>query len=138
MKAKRTDITRGTKPTASRKARAAARGDSRRAEAKRASGGGEDAQASSRAAAEPYMTVAEIAEHLRVAPATVRRWAQSGEAPHYKIVGSVRFRASEVQRWIETGTAGRRKAGEGDNAGTLFDLEPPEERAGREGQGAAG
>ena len=46
-----------------------------------------------------WITVREIAEHLRVAPGTIRNWVSDGVIPHHHIRGVVRFDLEEVERW---------------------------------------
>jgi len=54
---------------------------------------------------EQYMTTAELAKRLNVAEATVRRWVLRRKVPFHKVQRAVRFRASEVEKWIERGDA---------------------------------
>lgn len=55
---------------------------------------------------EPYLTVEELAEHLRVSVRTVRNWVQAGEIPHDVLPGSTpghrvrRFKVSAVEEWV--------------------------------------
>jgi len=51
---------------------------------------------------ETYLTVEELAEHLKIAPQTIRRWIMNDDIPHRKIMGVIRFRLSEIELWIET------------------------------------
>ncbi len=48
------------------------------------------------------MTTAQVAKQLNVSEATVNKWADEGTLPCYRLSGSViRFRASEIEKWIE-------------------------------------
>lgn len=53
---------------------------------------------------EPWLTVKEAAEVLRVAPKTLYRWLETkchGEVPHHRIGSrTLRFRRSELEAWI--------------------------------------
>lgn len=52
----------------------------------------------------PYLTIEDLAKYLNYSPAVVYRkwrvWAANGLRV-YKIGGTPRFRASEVDQWIE-------------------------------------
>ena len=50
-----------------------------------------------------YLTVDELAKYLRIAPQTSRRWVLNREVPFHKIGRAVRFRASEIDAWIDAG-----------------------------------
>jgi len=50
------------------------------------------------------MTVDEIAEYLQVKPSTIYQWTHTGYIPHVKLGNRVRFRLSQVDRWIERRT----------------------------------
>lgn len=46
------------------------------------------------------MIAGEVAAYLRCSPSTVRRMARRGQIPHYKFGKLVRFRLSEIERWL--------------------------------------
>ena len=46
------------------------------------------------------MTVAEVAEYLRINPQTVYRKAKAGEIPAVRIGRAIRFRRSELESWL--------------------------------------
>ena len=50
---------------------------------------------------ENYMTIGQLAEHLRLAENTIRRWVCNGDIPHHRINRVIRFRLSQVERWID-------------------------------------
>jgi PTS system nitrogen regulatory IIA component len=50
---------------------------------------------------EPLLTVDEIAKYLRVQPSTIYQWTHQGFIPHIKIGNLVRFRISQVDKWLE-------------------------------------
>ena len=52
---------------------------------------------------ETYLTIEELAGHLKLAVQTIRRWVLNREIPYRKIRKAIRFRLSEVERWIDTG-----------------------------------
>lgn len=54
------------------------------------------------------MTVAEVADLMRVDPATVRRWIRTGRLPGHKVRGlqSVRVKESDVHGLLEPITPG--------------------------------
>jgi excisionase family DNA binding protein len=46
------------------------------------------------------MNVSEVADYLRVAPATIYRLAQAGKIPCGKVGRAWRFRKETIDRWI--------------------------------------
>ena len=50
---------------------------------------------------EPFLTVAELSATTKIAKSTLYDWVHEGFIPHIKIGGCVRFRASQVQAWLE-------------------------------------
>ena len=42
----------------------------------------------------------EVATYLRCSPSTVRRFVRRGQIPHYRFGKLVRFRRSEIERWL--------------------------------------
>ena len=49
---------------------------------------------------EKMMITGEVAAYLRCSPSTVRRMARRGQIPHYRFGKLVRFRLSEIERWL--------------------------------------
>lgn len=47
------------------------------------------------------MTLKEVAEYLKLAEKTAYRLAAEGKLPGFKVGGSWRFKASDIDRWIE-------------------------------------
>jgi excisionase family DNA binding protein len=47
------------------------------------------------------LTVEEIAEYLQVMPSTIYQWTHQRFIPHVKLGNRVRFRMSQVDRWIK-------------------------------------
>lgn len=54
---------------------------------------------------EPWMGTKEIAEHLGVTVVTVRKWIMSGKIPCHRVGKLWKFKASEVDEWVESGDA---------------------------------
>jgi excisionase family DNA binding protein len=50
---------------------------------------------------ERLLNARELADVLGFAPATIVDWAERGALPVFKIGGRLRFRASEVEAWLE-------------------------------------
>ena len=46
------------------------------------------------------MVAGEVAAYLRCSPSTVRRFVRRGQIPHYRFGKLVRFRLSEIERWL--------------------------------------
>jgi len=49
----------------------------------------------------PVMNVEEVADYLRVAPATIYRLAQQGKIPGAKVGRSWRFSKGTIDRWLD-------------------------------------
>jgi len=47
------------------------------------------------------LTVDQVAEYLQVKPSTVYQWTHQGYIPHVKLGNRLRFRLSQVDRWLE-------------------------------------
>lgn len=47
------------------------------------------------------LTAREVADQLGFMPATVLRWAGSGQLPSIKVGRAVRFRQAEIDAWLE-------------------------------------
>lgn len=47
------------------------------------------------------MTIRELATYLKMAEKTLYRLAAEGSVPSFKIGGSLRFRKSEIDKWIK-------------------------------------
>jgi excisionase family DNA binding protein len=55
---------------------------------------------------ETYWKAREVAAALRILEQTVYRYVANGEMPFHKLNRSVRFKPSEIERWIESKIAG--------------------------------
>lgn len=56
-----------------------------------------------------FLTVQEVAEMLRVSPATVRAWIAQGEGPPAVRFGKqIRYRPERVMEWVEEQEGGHR------------------------------
>jgi excisionase family DNA binding protein len=71
---------------------------------------------------ETYLTIAELAEYIKLSEQTVRRYVLNKTVPFHKIHKAIRFRVSEIEKWIDGGGLdGEVKAGsEDDRTGDLF------------------
>lgn len=49
---------------------------------------------------DPLLTVAEVAEYLRVKPRTVYQWVWRRRIPFLKAGATVRFRRAEIDEWL--------------------------------------
>ena len=54
---------------------------------------------------EIYLTIEGLAEYLKLAEQTIRRWVLNREIPFCKIKKVIRFRVSEIEKWIDNGGA---------------------------------
>ena len=55
---------------------------------------------------ENYWKVNEVAAALQISVQTVYRYVANGEIPFHKLNRSVRFKPSEIERWIGSKAAG--------------------------------
>jgi excisionase family DNA binding protein len=58
---------------------------------------------------ERWLSVAEIAVHLGIRKDTVYKWLTEKRMPAHKVGRLWKFRASEIDRWVEEGKAGGRQ-----------------------------
>ena len=49
---------------------------------------------------EKMIIAGEVAAYLRCSTSTVRRMVRRGQIPHYRLGKLVRFRLSEIERWL--------------------------------------
>ena len=54
-------------------------------------------------AAEKWVNLEDIAEHLSVSADTVRTWIKNGKLPVYRAGKSYKFKISEVDEWVRQG-----------------------------------
>ncbi|MDR0474511.1 MAG: helix-turn-helix domain-containing protein [Treponema sp.] len=79
---------------------------------------------------ETYLTVEELASHLKLAEQTIRRWVLNREIPFHKIKKAIRFRLSEIERWVDSGGPSALAGGtEGLENGLFDDARPLNEPA---------
>jgi excisionase family DNA binding protein len=53
---------------------------------------------------EKLLTVEEIADYLGVQLSAIYQWTYQGYIPHIKLGSFVRFRVSQVDKWLESKT----------------------------------
>lgn len=59
---------------------------------------------------EPWVSIAEIAQHLGVHSESVRRWVKGSGMPAAKIGKVWRFKATEVDAWARAGKSSNLRA----------------------------
>jgi len=70
---------------------------------------------------ETYFTIEELAKYLGYAEKTIRKWVLNKEIPFHKIRTSIRFRLSEIEKWVDSN--GTQKADEKQiDDGDLFNV----------------
>jgi excisionase family DNA binding protein len=52
---------------------------------------------------ETYLTIEGLAEYLKFSEKTIRKWVLNDEVPYRKIRKAIRFRVSEIERWVDNG-----------------------------------
>ncbi|MBD3268484.1 helix-turn-helix domain-containing protein [bacterium] len=53
-----------------------------------------------------FWTVSDVAQYLGLTDSTIYTWAQQGDIPHIKLGRMVRFRRSDIEKWLESQTVG--------------------------------
>ena len=61
---------------------------------------------------EKWVSVDEVAQHLKVKPDTVYKWLERKEMPAHKVGRLWRFKISEIDEWVKSGGAGESSTGE--------------------------
>lgn len=72
---------------------------------------------------ETYLTVGELAEYLKLNDQTIRGWVCRREIPFCKIRKVLRFRLSEIEKWIDEGGFAAAGADKTDDERDLFGSE---------------
>ena len=70
---------------------------------------------------ETYLTIEELAHYLKVAEQTIRRWVLNREIPFCKIKKVIRFRLTEIEKWVDNNGVLTAAVGVDDASGDLFD-----------------
>ena len=52
---------------------------------------------------ETYLTVEELAEYLKLNAQTIQRWVRNRGIPFHKVKSVIRFRVSEIEKWVDEG-----------------------------------
>ena len=52
---------------------------------------------------ETYLSIEGLAKYLDVSVKTIRKWVLKRQIPYHKIMGVIRFRISEIEKWINDG-----------------------------------
>ena len=82
---------------------------------------------------ETYLTIEELAQYLKVAEQTIRRWVLNREIPFCKIKKIIRFRITEIEKWVDNGGVNKKVPGNENLEGGLFVGNEDEE--GTDGEG---
>jgi excisionase family DNA binding protein len=84
---------------------------------------------------ETYLTIEGLAEHLKLSEQTIRRWVLNKEIPFCKIRKVIRFRLSEIERWVDNGGACLPASRGNGLEGDLFGEDETEVAGAKEGTG---
>jgi excisionase family DNA binding protein len=71
---------------------------------------------------ESFLTVAEVAELLKLNQQTVRNWIDQGSLPALRVGRRVRIRRSDLERLLEEGYTGGSRAPAGDDSPSAEDF----------------
>jgi excisionase family DNA binding protein len=55
---------------------------------------------------ETYLTIEELADYLKIPEKTIRGWVLHRVIPYRKVMKAIRFRISEIEKWINDGCLG--------------------------------
>ncbi len=55
---------------------------------------------------EPWVSLEEIAEHLKVSTDTIHRWIRAKRIPVQRVGRQWRFKVTEIDDWVRAGMAG--------------------------------
>ena len=50
---------------------------------------------------ETYFNTKELSEYLKIPGQTIRRWVLNNEIPYHRIHGVIRYRMSEIDKWVD-------------------------------------
>ena len=70
---------------------------------------------------ENYMTAKEVAKAVGLSEQTIRRYVLNKEIPYHKIFRAVRFKPSEIEKWVENNQTLLDEGREENIDGGLFD-----------------
>ncbi|MDR1617006.1 MAG: helix-turn-helix domain-containing protein [Syntrophomonadaceae bacterium] len=69
---------------------------------------------------ETYMTIEEVAAYLKLAAQTIRKYVLNKDIPYLKVRKVIRFRLSEIEKWINSGGIDCSSSADGDKQNDLF------------------
>lgn len=49
---------------------------------------------------EKLLTIKDLSEWLQVTRSTIYKWTHMGYVPHYKLSAGVRFKVSDIEKWL--------------------------------------
>jgi excisionase family DNA binding protein len=70
---------------------------------------------------EIYMTAKEVAAKVRLSEQSIRRYTMLGQIPFHRIVRAVRYKESEIEKWVEDRGAGQIRSKATEPVIDLFD-----------------
>jgi excisionase family DNA binding protein len=70
---------------------------------------------------ETYFNTDDLAAYLKVAEQRIRRWVMNREIPFHRIRTVIRFRLSEIEKWVDSGGICTPVAGDEASGGGLPD-----------------
>jgi len=50
---------------------------------------------------EKLITIKDLSEWLQVSKGAIYKWTHMGYIPHYKLSTKVRFKVSDIEKWLE-------------------------------------
>ena len=87
---------------------------------------------------ETYLTIRELAVYLRLNEQTIQKWVMNGELPFHKIKKVIRFRVSEIEKWINERGWKQADEKQAEIEGSLFDENEQAENCGSGGVAVSG
>jgi excisionase family DNA binding protein len=84
------------------------------------------------------MTIRDVAEFMRLSEQTIQRYVLNREIPYHKVKKVIRFRLSEIEKWVDEGGGKRAEHPANDREGDLFAGLENEQAGEPEGTGTNG
>jgi excisionase family DNA binding protein len=79
------------------------------------------------------MTIRDVAEYMQLSKQTIQRYVLNREIPFHKVKKVIRFRVSEIEKWIDEGGGEGPDCPDAGREGDLF-ADREEETKGRTGE----
>jgi len=79
---------------------------------------------------ETYFNTKELGEYLHIAEQSIRRWVFNDEIPYHRIHNVIRYRLSEIEKWVDENRDKLPPDADRADGGCLFDETETGEKTG--------